>query len=82
MMVQFNYQLLSKKTPRPCDHHEQEQCHDARSKHVAKAGSSLMMPVALPIFPSNNVHPLLKLVQETQVNNALIRKEQISTIFT
>jgi len=70
------------KTPKQCDHHKQEQCHTARSKHQVEAGSSLMTPVALPIFPSNNVRSLFKLVQETQMNNALMSKELISTVFT
>jgi hypothetical protein len=64
-------------TPRQQAHHEQEHCHDARSKHQVKVQvcSEEQPHITLPIFPNNNAGSLFVLVQETQVNNALVIKK-------
>jgi hypothetical protein len=56
------------KTPGQRARHEQEHCHDTRSKHHAKVQvfSDEKPHVTLPIFPNNNAGSLFDLVQETQ----------------
>jgi hypothetical protein len=48
-------------------HHQQGQCHDARSKHQAKVQvfSDEQPHVTLPVFPNNNAGSPFDLVQET-----------------
>jgi hypothetical protein len=55
------------KTRRQQVHHEQGNCHDARSKHQAKVQVSFNKQphVTLPVFPNNNAGSLFDLVQET-----------------
>jgi hypothetical protein len=56
------------KTPEQRARHEQEHCHDAKSKHQAKVlvFSDEQPHVTLPVFPNNNAGSLFDLVQETQ----------------
>jgi hypothetical protein len=55
-------------TPGQRARREQGHCHDARSKHQAKAQVFFgkQPHVTLPIFPNNNASSLFDLVQETQ----------------
>jgi hypothetical protein len=63
------------KTPGQRARHEQEHCHDARSKHQAKVQvfSDEQPHVTLPIYPNNNAGSLFDLVQE-------IQSEQFSSV--
>jgi hypothetical protein len=65
------------KTPGQRACHEQGHCHGVRSKHQAKdqVFSNEQSHVTLSIFPNNNAGSLFDLVQETQINNALVIKK-------
>jgi hypothetical protein len=73
-MVQFHYRLFGQKLP-DSESFMQGLCHDAISKHEAKAKvfTNDQPHVPLPILPNNNAGSLFDLVQETQSEQSSVR---------
>jgi hypothetical protein len=65
-------------TPGHRARHDQEHCHDARSKHEAKVQvfSDEQPHITLQIFRSNNAGSLFDLVQKTQSEQCPCDKKQ------
>jgi hypothetical protein len=60
--------IFWQETPGQRARHEQEHCHDTRSKHQAKVQvfSDEQPHVTLPIFPNNNAGLKLDLFEESE----------------